>query len=153
MASHLKLLLFALVAAVCIASVAGLKCRVGSASEAKGGKTAGVAVAISPSEKTCTNTMGKTEFACFRSVACTSVNGKITTKFTEWACIDKTECKNVTNGKGSATHDLIKGVCCLTDNCNIDKANKCTQGNAATNLASIIAVSFGLLVTYMMSWE
>ena len=153
MASLLKVQLFALVAAVCIASVAGLKCQVGNANKATGGKTAIVSQTTAASEKTCTDMMGKTtEFACFKSVVCTSAAGKATTKVTTWACIDKKKCKNVKNGKGSATHGMTKGVCCLTDNCNNDKSENCTHGNdAATNLASIMAVSFGLLFTYLMS--
>eukprot|EP00112_Aurelia_sp_Birch-Aquarium-sp1_P007818 Seg1853.10 transcript_id=Seg1853.10/GoldUCD/mRNA.D3Y31 product="hypothetical protein" protein_id=Seg1853.10/GoldUCD/D3Y31 len=142
MATHFKVQLLGLVAALlCVTSVAALQCYDG---------LLGNIIKREPSSKTCPS-IPKMEFACFRALDCTSTNGKILTRIYMWNCIDKSMCKNVTNGKGRATDNLTKGECCLTDDCNKGKLAKCTQGNAATNLASFMAITFGLLFTYMMS--
>eukprot|EP00112_Aurelia_sp_Birch-Aquarium-sp1_P007817 Seg1853.9 transcript_id=Seg1853.9/GoldUCD/mRNA.D3Y31 product="hypothetical protein" protein_id=Seg1853.9/GoldUCD/D3Y31 len=150
MATHFKVQFLGLVAALlCVTSVAALKCYKGTEGKALKGIPA---PAAAPASITCgKNDIIKKEYACSRSLACTSANGKITTRMYHWACIEKSECKNVKNGKGSATVGLAKGECCLTDDCNKGKLAKCTQGNAATNLASFMAITFGLLFTYMMS--
>jgi len=85
--------------------------------------------------------------ACFGSVKC-SIIGDTNYKDYEWDCIDKGQCSNGT-GTSFAHYKGIKGICCFTNNCNIN-IRGCTDSSGLVLTGKWISIVLATAVAYIL---
>ena len=72
-------------------------------------------------------TCGASKHACFQSLYCVKMFGVIQFRTHKWQCMDPARCRRGKDGKLTAKHDGVNGICCLKNMCNSYILTTCTE--------------------------